>query len=510
MSTVQLAEATLQPAEPSANPSSIPELAAQAAVAHLHAVAIEPPQDRNDPLPPIPWRSYKERLASLAQRSRRAASELGVLPYLRWTPEVEQRFFACRCRELPQLGPEQWASQELGFDAAARVQELESLAREVETELGPDDELGAILIATVLDIRDQVRMIAARGTRQLGTISRSLYGSPKDPLPHAGMLVRDAARVQYERLQTVAHSPFIPRQRPCLTAEQAAEELARRYATFFGDDQVLVVVDTDVTAEAAAATDRVKLREGAMFSQQDLDVLEVHEGWVHVATSLNGQSQPVARWLAKPTARTTATQEGLAVLTELLTGRCHVQRACKLSHRVLAIDKAEDGASFLDVFEWYRTEGYDEQECFRQTRRVFRGGWLHGGAPFTKDVAYVKGLGQCMGFVQQALACGRLDWITTLFAGKAALDDVPVLADHVADGLVREPLHVPPVFRDPGAVATLISLVGGLLGAYDLDGGSGGREMRSQATPEASMNSRDTSFSGPANSSGVPAAATCP
>ena len=58
---------------------------------------------------------------------------------------------------------------------------------------------------------------------------------------------------------------------------------------------------------------------------------------------------------------------------------------------MLAVDKAEDGANFLEVFEWFRTEGYDEEVCFANTYRVFRGGIADGGAPFTKDISYVRG-----------------------------------------------------------------------------------------------------------------------
>jgi hypothetical protein len=73
---------------------------------------------------------------------------------------------------------------------------------------------------------------------------------------------------------------------------------------------VRVEVDDTLVADAAAGSDYVKIRSGATFSKSDIDILEVHEGWVHLATSLNGQAQPVARWLAKGPPRTAAVQEG--------------------------------------------------------------------------------------------------------------------------------------------------------------------------------------------------------
>jgi uncharacterized protein (TIGR02421 family) len=208
------------------------------------------------------------------------------------------------------------------------------------------------------------------------------------------------------------------------------------------------MLDDGIIADAAAGSDYVKIRNSAKFSLQDVNILEVHEGWVHVATNLNGANQHVARWLAKGPPRTTAVQEGLAVLMEVLTFRSHPRRARRLNERVIAIDKAEDGADFIDVFEWHRTEGYEEEECFAAARRVFRGGVLHGGAPFTKDIAYTKGLVTNYHFIRAAIRACRPEMIRYLFVGKVAHDDVPVLVARVSDGVVRPPKHLPPMFSD--------------------------------------------------------------
>src|SRR5439155_23601422 len=173
------------------------------------------------------------------------------------------------------------------------------------------------------------------------------------------------------------------------------------------DQAVRVSANDNIVADAAAGNDYVKIRTGAKFSMRDIDILEAHEGWVHVATSLNGQLQPVAKWLARGPPRTTAVQEGLAALLEVFTFRTYPRRARRLNDRVLAVDKAEDGASFLDVFEWFRTEGYDEETCFWSTHRVFRGGVASGGAPFTKDIVYTKGIVSSYNFLRSAIAAGR-------------------------------------------------------------------------------------------------------
>ena len=90
-----------------------------------------------------------------------------------------------------------------------------------------------------------------------------------------------------------------PKQPADIDAETAAEILNQRFASYFHETPIQVQVDDSMLADAAAGSDYVKIRSGAKFSQRDVDILEVHEGWVHVATSLNGQAQPVAKWLAK-------------------------------------------------------------------------------------------------------------------------------------------------------------------------------------------------------------------
>src|SRR6185369_16554417 len=122
-----------------------------------------------------------------------------------------------------------------------------------------------------------------------------------------------------------------------LDGGKVVEILRERFRGYFGEAAVNVTLDDGIIADAAAGSDYVKVRDGAMFTTRDVDILEVHEGWVHVATSLNGAAQHVARWLAKGPPRTTAVQEGLAALMEVLTFRSYPRRARKLNDRILAV-----------------------------------------------------------------------------------------------------------------------------------------------------------------------------
>jgi uncharacterized protein (TIGR02421 family) len=449
------------PAEVEERPSPGPKpngASARGQIAEEHAATapLESLSLRDDPIPSVPpppaagpWRSYKEILARLSQRVLDAQRPIRILQALRWDGAVEEQFLRSKQRDLPKVT---YAS-DLGFDPDAKIAELEEILIDAERELGKTDRLGHILRKSAQEYRDVVRMLKCRGKRDFHKYSRALYGSPKDKLPDGQTTVRDMGIVLYDVLTAIGGEKLGPTERREITAEMAALELNARFDRFFGSAAIRVQVDDSILADAAAGSDYVKIRSGATFSKRDLDILEAHEGWVHVATSLNGQAQPVARWLAKGPPRTTAVQEGLAALVEIFTFRSSPRRAKKLNDRILAVDKAEDGASFLDVYEWYRTEGYEEDECFQNARRVFRGGLLDGGGPFTKDACYCKGIVLNYAFMRAAIQQDKAALIPFLFVGKVAHEDVPVLYAHVTDGIIKPPPHLPPIFDDMNGLA---------------------------------------------------------
>jgi hypothetical protein len=56
-------------------------------------------------------------------------------------------------------------------------------------------------------------------------------------------------------------------------------------------------------------------------------------------------------------------------------------------------------------------------------------------------------------FIWSAIQHNRADLIPFLFVGKVAHEDVPVLARRVADGVVKAPRYLPPMFGDLNGLA---------------------------------------------------------
>ncbi|MDP1249913.1 DUF1704 domain-containing protein, partial [Klebsiella pneumoniae] len=80
------------------------------------------------------------------------------------------------------------------------------------------------------------------------------------------------------------------------------------------------------------------------------------------------------------------TQEGLAILMEIITFASYPSRLRKLTNRTRAIHMVEEGADFLQVFEFFREQGFEMAESYGNASRVFSGS-VPTGLPFTKDLS---------------------------------------------------------------------------------------------------------------------------
>lgn len=302
---------------------------------------------------------------------------------------------------------------------------------------------------------------------EFAQISAELYGGIDDVLHPGGPTLAELGVVMQDALGRIDSGPWEPPDESEYSAAQGVEMLAARLDRVWGPDQVRVIIDDGIIADAAAGGDYIKLRSDARFSDRDLRILEVHEGWVHVATTLNGRSQPWCTFLGKGTPSTTSTQEGLAVFTEITTMSSSPDRLRKVTRRMLAIQMAHEGATFLDVFGWFRDEGLTDTEAWSSSVRVFRGSTPTDG-PFTKDLSYSRGFLEVYDFMRLAVRRGVLNRLPLLFAGKLAVCEIGVLAELAEEGLVTPPEILPPHISDISALAAWMAY-SNLLNRIDLD-----------------------------------------
>lgn len=406
---------------------------------------------------PASNRAYRDTVRALSERIVEAQRPIRILDAIKWNGDVRRAFFEDRFHSLPKVDQDYYRDHcPLGFDPEAKRAEFHQIERDISRQLGQLNPLGAMMRRNCREYRMVVRMLEARGTPAFADLSQELYGASSDVFHAADPTLADLGVLMETVLEGLLRDPSMQEPPKVFTPEQAVDQLNERMARNFPEAGIRVIVSDGIAADAAAGTDYIKLRQDAMFSQEDIDVLEVHEGWVHLATTLNGMAQPCCTFLSKGPPSATITQEGLAVLTEILSLRSSPTRLHRLIARVRAVTLAEEGADFLQVFHYLRDKGISHDDAWVITSRVFRGS-TPTGRPFTKDITYMKGFVLTYNFLRLAVSRGRLDRLPLLFLGKILLEDIPLLAELVQEGTLVAPLHIPPQFSNFKGLVTWLS-----------------------------------------------------
>ncbi|MFY9256392.1 MAG: flavohemoglobin expression-modulating QEGLA motif protein [Fuerstiella sp.] len=397
---------------------------------------------------------YHETVRQLSDRLVRAQQEIRVLDAIKWDETIEQQFFAQKCRELPAVNQQYYVDRPLPFDVEKKLTELEELELDIQRQLGEYNPIAVIMRRMCREYEIVIEMLAARGTPAFTRKSRDLYGSADDVFYAGEPTLADLGRMMSEALDSIEqHSPELTEQRS-IPAEDAVQMLQQRLNESMPntDQPIRVQLSDGIVADAAAGADYIKLRKGAMFNVRDIRLLEVHEGWVHLGTTLNGVQQPYCTFLSKGPPSSTVTQEGLAILTELVTLSSFPDRVRRVTNRIRGVAMAENGADFLQVYEFFRSQNYQEHDSFSLASRIFRGS-IPAGGPFTKDLSYSKGFVLVYNYISIAVRRGRLNRIPMLFCGKATLADLKPLQNAVEEGLVIPPKFVPAQFADVHALS---------------------------------------------------------
>ncbi len=397
---------------------------------------------------------YQTIVRGLSDRIVEAQTPVRVLDAVKWDDATRQAFFAGKGRELPQIDRAYYEGRPLAFDSSAKKQEFQDIERDITRQLGQFNPVGQIMRRMCKEYRMVIRMLEARGTPDFGMISQELYGAASDAFHAGDPTLADLGLMLSDYLNNIADRGDLRDEPKNLTAPQAVELLQKRLDVVFGEGEgVIRVFESDgILADAAAGADYIKIRSDALFNERDVRALEVHEGLVHVGTTLNGQNQPICTFLAKGPPSSTVTQEGLAILMEVIAFASYPTRLRKLTNRTRAIHMAEEGADFLEVFAFFREQGYGDDESYSNASRVFRGS-TPAGLPFTKDLSYLKGFIMIYNYIQLAVRKGQLEQIPLLFCGKTTLEDMRTLRQLVDEGMVVPPKYLPPQFQDLNALS---------------------------------------------------------
>ena len=386
----------------------------------------------------------RERLIAQDRDVVAAAKGVLLLGELDWPAEVERSFLADPAPPAHQVPRPDVAEDRARLAAAAAALD----------GAGPGV---AFLRRTVGSLQDVVELLDSLGSPEFTERSLALYGRPTDPLHPGAPTILEAAQHVMEATDRLQHDD----PEPSLDAEAARERLQGWLDPWFTDPPLPVELDPELTSLASAGSRRVRLRADARFSELQLRQLLHHEALVHAATRRNGAGQPVLSALGLAVPRTTAIQEGLATLAELITDTMDLRRLRRVALRVLAVQAALDGADFMDVFRLFLGGGQSPADSFASAQRVLRGGDAsrQNGVCcgiFAKDLAYVRGLWQAHGFLLAAAREGRKEMPLRLFCGRLTPGDAVALDPLFTAGWIVPPVVAPRWVREADCLAAFL------------------------------------------------------
>lgn len=217
-----------------------------------------------------------------------------------------------------------------------------------------------------------------------------------------------------------------------------AQDRFERALTDYGLDG-RIKVDPNMVADVMVlnSTQTVVLKQGARFTNKQLNYLVEHEIGVHMVTTMNSLIQPLKVFsIGLPV--NTKTQEGLAVMAEYLSGNITLSRLRKFALRVIAVDAMCNGATFVECFNLLAGKWeVPEDDAFTIVTRVYRGGG------FTKDYLYLSG------FLQMFRFWSNGDDMNPLLIGKTSMDFYNTVLELQERQLLLEPQFITKSFEDP-------------------------------------------------------------
>jgi uncharacterized protein (TIGR02421 family) len=225
-------------------------------------------------------------------------------------------------------------------------------------------------------------------------------------------------------------------------AEYANNEIAY-YKTFYPSMRSSVQIREDIVSGAMVSGGDFFISKWAHFPEKRVQALLHHEIGTHVLTYTNGLAQPFKQ-LHTGLSGYDEMQEGIAVLSEYLSGGISKARLRILAARVVAVHMLCEGSSFEETFrqlhERYR---FGRKSAFTITTRVFRGGGL------TKDAVYLRGLVGLFDYLHDG---GSLE---TLFVGKIAAEHIPLIEELQWREILKKPPLWPRWLEERSAKARL-------------------------------------------------------
>lgn len=286
-----------------------------------------------------------------------------------------------------------------------------------------DPQIRSLYRAVIDTYATKVELLANVGTPQFLYNSLRYYGEPSPTDKDNAHFILHASE-----LPGYVDTPHN------ISAEQAVAAFQQAAHDFKLDCKV--ALSSRLVAKAMVEKGTLLINRNARLNQLEVNALIHHELGVHMVTTMNARAQPL-QVLGLGLPGNTYTQEGLAILSEYLSGHINLDRLKQLSLRVLAVEMMTSGMNFGTVFNRLNEEhGASVDEAFSLSTRVFRGGG------FTKDYLYLAGF-------RDLVALYRSKSISALLVGKTGLQFLDTLDSLIERGILQQPQYLTPAIASP-------------------------------------------------------------
>jgi uncharacterized protein (TIGR02421 family) len=270
-----------------------------------------------------------------------------------------------------------------------------------------DPTLGYLYREKREEIDKQLTMLSERGTKNFMYSSIRLYDAVDPELLEQAKAILRKFPSEHKLTRHWAD---------CHDLAQAARDEIALYRQVYPELDSTVAIKHDIIG-MMVSKGQVLIGESFKVPQNRVEALIHHEVGTHVLTYYNGKAQ-LLKLLYSGFADYDELQEGLAVLSEYLTGGLSRGRLRLLAARVVAGHSLTEGADFCATFHELRdTYGFEMGTAFDVTARIHQGGGC------TKDIIYLRGLIKLMDYIKKG---GEL---APLFVGKISQKHVPLMEE---------------------------------------------------------------------------------
>ena len=273
---------------------------------------------------------------------------------------------------------------------------------------------------------DKINLLASIGTNKFLYNSLRYFGRPDKVDIRNAEYVLLLPEIKEENIKAVRFG-----------VDQAKKIFEDSFADYGFKGKIRVDKKVLSTVMVLNSTKTVVLKDGATFTQNELQYLAEHEIGVHMVTTMNAANNKLKVFgVGLPV--NTKTGEGMAVLAEYLSGNFTMNRLRELALRVIAVDLMCNGADFKDCFNTIvKNYKMEVNKAYNLVTRVYRGGG------FTKDYLYLNGFSKLLKFWHDD------NDLTPLLVGKTSISFYNTIVEMIDRKLIEKPQFITKSFEKP-------------------------------------------------------------